>query len=538
MYKSLVIALLLPLVGWSQPVSSFQVLLEPQTLTNAPALQSFALGVHQGEWLMIGGRKDGLHRRQPFASFLAADNNTSIYVVNPANNQVWSAGLSAFPVALQEQLQSTNIESTQRGNTLYLIGGYGYSATQNDHYTYPYLTAVDVPGAIQAIKTGANPAPYFRYIEDARMQVTGGYLGELDDYFYLVGGQKFIGRYNPMGPDHGPGFIQEYTNQIRKFRIEDDGLTLAIADYSPTTDTFNLHRRDYNMTPQIFPDGRRGFTAFSGVFQPAIDLPWLNTVDIFPDGYAVNNNFYQYLNQYHTAHVPLYDAADNTMYTIFFGGISRYKIGPAGALVDDPDVPFVNTISMVKRNPSGTMEELKIGEMPALLGAAATFIPLPSTPLVFDHVIDLNAMQNNADTLTIGYVFGGIHSTQPNIFFINTGEQSSASAQLFKVKLVGNTSTAVRPLTVDGVNYFGIKVYPNPLKDKMHVSFRVPQQEEVTVQVMDSRGAWIATLVSETLTPGNYELEWDASNLPSGVYAVEISNAVGVSAVVRVVKEK
>lgn len=539
MYRLLIIALFLPVPGWAQNTLPFQVFIEPQALANPPALQSYALGQYQNEWLLVGGRKDGLHRRQPFASFLAEDNNTSIYVVAPEANQVWSTSLGSLPAALQEQLQSTNIEYIQRGNTLYLIGGYGYSNTQSDHYTYPYLTAIDVPGIIQAIKTGGSLAPYARFIEDPRMQVTGGYLGLLDDFFYLVGGQKFIGRYNPMGPDHGPGFIQEYTNQIRKFRIEDNGLSLAITEFSAITDSLNLHRRDYNMAPQIFPDGRKGFTAFSGVFQPTIDLPWLNTVDVFPDSYTVNNNFYQYLNQYHTAHAPLFDSSENTMYTLFFGGISRYKIGPSGTLVDDPDVPFVNTISMVSRNANGAMEEMKIGEMPALLGASATFIPLPSTPLIGSHIIDLDAIQQgNSDTLQIGYIFGGIHSTQPNIFFINTGEQSSASSQLFKVKILRNTHTAVQSFATDGVNYFNMNAYPNPVSGHLHVSFRAPQQEEVTVQIMDNRGAWVATLVSENITPGNYELDWDASNLPNGVYAVEISNTAGISAIVRIIKEK
>ena len=88
------------------------------------------------------------------------------------------------------------------------------------------------------------------------MAVTGGYLGLLNDEFYLVGGQRFMGRYNPMGPDFGPGFIQEYTNAIRRFRIADDGTErYAITDYEETVDTAELHRRDYNLVPQIFPNG-------------------------------------------------------------------------------------------------------------------------------------------------------------------------------------------------------------------------------------------------------------------------------------------
>jgi hypothetical protein len=244
---------------------------------------------------LIGGRTDGLHRRQPFAAFLAADNNTTAYVVNPATAEVWSASLSSLPTAVFEQLQCTNMEFEMRGNTLYIIGGYGFSPTANDHITHSKLTAIDMPGAIAAIKTGGALTPHFRQIDDVRMAVTGGYLGLLNDEFYLVGGQRFIGRYNPQGPDFGPGFIQEYTNAIRRFRISDDGASMSITDFAETVDTVNLHRRDYNLVPQIFPGGSQGFTAFTGVFQYVADIPWLNTVDIGPEGYTVVPGFEQLL---------------------------------------------------------------------------------------------------------------------------------------------------------------------------------------------------------------------------------------------------
>ena len=60
--------------------------------------------------------------------------------------------------------------------------------------------------------------------------------------------------------------FKKYTNEIRTFKINDNGTDLIIYDYTATNDPDNLHRRDYNMSPQIFPNGELGFTAFSGVF--------------------------------------------------------------------------------------------------------------------------------------------------------------------------------------------------------------------------------------------------------------------------------
>ncbi|MBK7342217.1 MAG: hypothetical protein IPJ06_03280 [Saprospiraceae bacterium] len=100
-----------------------------------------------------------------------------------------------------------------------------------------------------------------------------GYLGQIGDEYLLVGGQDFEGRYNPMGPDHGPGFSQEYTNAIQRFTLADDGLNISVSSWQITVDSLELHRRDYNLVPQIYPDGTCGWTAFSGVFRYDEDLP-------------------------------------------------------------------------------------------------------------------------------------------------------------------------------------------------------------------------------------------------------------------------
>ena len=59
----------------------FSVEIEPLSVSSAPGLHSFSFGkTSNGKWVFVGGRVDGLHSRQPWAAFLASDNNTSIYV--------------------------------------------------------------------------------------------------------------------------------------------------------------------------------------------------------------------------------------------------------------------------------------------------------------------------------------------------------------------------------------------------------------------------------------------------------------------------
>jgi hypothetical protein len=299
--------------------------------------------------------------------------------------------------------------------------------------TYPNLTAIKVSGVINAIINGTSLNPFFRQITDDRFAVTGGSLNKIYETYYLTGGQRFDGRYNPMGH---PTYIQTYTNAIRKFRILDDGTSLNITHLPMITDTLNLHRRDFNVIPQIMPDGQEGLTAFSGVFQVNADLPFLNCVNIDTSGYSVNNEFLQYYNHYHCAHIPLYRATSNEMHNLFFGGIAQYT-DSAGIRIKNDNVPFVKTIARVTRDANGKMTEYKLPvEMPFLLGAGAEFIPVSNLPKYGNGVIKLNDIQ--ADSTLIGYIFGGINSTESEVFWSNNGTQSTASEVIFKVYLLRN----------------------------------------------------------------------------------------------------
>ena len=410
----------------------YSISLEPTVIQGFNGLQSFAAAQLDGKWLLIGGRTDGLHRRQPFASFSANGNNTNIVLIDPQTRQSKTANTKDLPAALNEQLQSTNMQFIQRGKMLYLIGGYGYSKSVGDHVTHNKVTAVKVDCLVASVQNGSTMTPCFRQIADPMFAVTGGQMGRIGDTYFLVGGQKFDGRYNPMGPDHGPGFSQQYTDKITRFRIVDDGKTLSVDSSVGVVDKVNLHRRDFNMLPQIFPDKSAGFTVFSGVFQVAANIPFTNLVDVSIKEHSVNNGFTQYLSHYHSAKVALYDAAEQRMENIFFGGLSQYEEN-SGTLTKNDDVPFTKVISKITRDKAGRMIETKLGEMPGFLGASAEFLIDPTLPMFENEIVKLNEIKG--DRVLLGHLVGGISSSKKSIFFTNRGIESEASKLVFKVWL-------------------------------------------------------------------------------------------------------
>ena len=159
----------------------FQIVLEPVTNSGLSGMQSYAYGQANGKWLVIGGRRDGLHRRQPFASFNANGKNNQLLVIDPVSLKKWELPLTSLTVDLQEQLSATNMQFHQEGKYLYITGGYGYSNSLGDHTTYGKLTAVDVPNTINAIVNNQPIEPFFRQISDTIFAVTGGHLKKIDD---------------------------------------------------------------------------------------------------------------------------------------------------------------------------------------------------------------------------------------------------------------------------------------------------------------------------------------------------------------------
>lgn len=489
----------------------FNIYIEPMNISGLGGLQAYAFGQHNGKWLIVGGRLDGLHRRQPFAAFDIAGNNNQIIVIDPVSQQKWTAPISSLSVALQEQLSSTNMEFHQEGNYLYIIGGYGYNTASGARKTFDNLTAIDVPSLINAVISGTSFSSFFRQISDAQFAVSGGHLKKINNTFYLIGGNKFDGNYNPMG---NPTYTQVYTDAIRKFNLIDNGTTISITHLPTITDATNLHRRDYNAVPQILPNGAEGITAFSGVFQATVDLPFLNCVNIDSTNYAVNNSFQQYYNHYHCAVLPLYSVSNNEMHSVFFGGIAQYY-DSLGVLVQDNNVPFVKTIARVTRNSVGAMAEYKLPvEMPSLLGAGAEFIPITSVPQFSNEVFKLDDF--TADSTLVGYIYGGISSTAANIFFTNTGTQSSASSQIFKVYVIKNSTVGIHDLNEQSIGTLKMQVFPNPSDGDFVVKFHLNKIAETKISLYSIDGKKIEERILNNLQIGENTFQRKIKNLDFG----------------------
>ncbi len=84
---SLIIGLVLFSISVLAQTTPFNIYIEPLNITGLGGLQAYAYGQHNGKCLIVGGRLDGLHRRQPFAAFDIAGNNNQLIVIDPVSQK-------------------------------------------------------------------------------------------------------------------------------------------------------------------------------------------------------------------------------------------------------------------------------------------------------------------------------------------------------------------------------------------------------------------------------------------------------------------
>ena len=65
--------------------------------------------------------------------------------------------------------------------------------------------------------------------------------------------------------------------------------------------------------------------------------------------------------------------------------------------------------------------------------------------------------------------------------------------------------------------------YPNPFNPLTQIRYEIPTEGFLEISIFDLRGQKVETLVNEFIQPGEYSSNWNASQVSSGVYFVQLT---------------
>jgi hypothetical protein len=205
------------------------------------------------------------------------------------------------------------------------------------------------------------------------------------------------------------------------------------------------------------------------------------------------------------------------MHHLFLGGISQYYY-QNGTLINDPNVPFVKTISRLSQAPDGSYHEYVLNqEMPALLGASAEFIPKENLPFYAHEIIDLNALAS--DSVLIGYLVGGIKSTALNPFTQNNTAQTSANAIFYEVWLKQSAAGSIEVPEQNASIH--VTIFPNPASAQLNLDFNLTQKANVELFILDQQGKLVHEVYYEKVKNAKKLIDIKKIGLSAGTYTFQ-----------------
>jgi hypothetical protein len=137
---------------------------------------------------------------------------------------------------------------------------------------------------------------------------------------------------------------------------------------------------------------------------------------------------------------------------------------------------------------------------------------------IWEGLYPVNRTKNN------GGEYLGLTRDGGFIVLVDTDSQTPPEPNNFGfLKLAPDTITSVQK-TNPGSNhgYTLFQNYPNPFNPTTYVSFEIPKPDIVTIEVYSSLGRKIKTLIKNKMRAGHHQIEFDGSDLASGIYYYQI----------------
>ena len=141
-------------------------------------------------------------------------------------------------------------------------------------------------------------------------------------------------------------------------------------------------------------------------------------------------------------------------------------------------------------------------------------IKTDETGLTCDYTVDGVCLDNT--------IYGCIYPVACNYDASATTDDGSCLFSEEGVDCDGNQLSLFDALIPEDFSIHSI--YPNPFNPVTNIVYGLPEHVNVQILVYDLSGKQVETLINEFQTPGYHSVNWNANNLPSGVYLIRMDS--------------
>ncbi|MGB5530500.1 MAG: T9SS type A sorting domain-containing protein [Ignavibacteriaceae bacterium] len=151
---------------------------------------------------------------------------------------------------------------------------------------------------------------------------------------------------------------------------------------------------------------------------------------------------------------------------------------------------------------------------------------------VNNHMFEIERRTEATEFRTIGYVEGAGTTTEPQSYSY-TDINVEVGSYVYRLKQIDFNGTYQYSdeveVDVNAPLSFNLEQnYPNPFNPSTNIKYSVPESGNVKLSVYNLVGEEVAVLVNGNVEAGNFEVTFDASSLPSGVYLYKLQSANSV----------
>jgi hypothetical protein len=126
------------------------------------------------------------------------------------------------------------------------------------------------------------------------------------------------------------------------------------------------------------------------------------------------------------------------------------------------------------------------------------------------------------DWTRIGFVAGNGNSNSPKHYSFTDNNPVNGSKFNYRLKQIDTDGdyefSNVIEAEIIPADYVLYQNYPNPFNPVTKITYQISKESKVVINVYDILGSEVVSLVNDTKEPGYYEVEFNATNLPSGTY--------------------